>query len=64
MWLDQEEARIISLERMLNKIQTAINNLAPKEMLRRLLTVRQTEINSLDTRVTALEAAVAILQQD
>lgn len=63
-WTDAEGDRVLAIERMINKIQLAVNNLAPKEMLRQLLTIRNTEISNLTTRVEALEAAVAILQQD
>ena len=62
MWSDAEELRIKNLEEAVNKQSTAINNLASKQQLRQLLLIRQAEIDTLKTRVAALESQIEILQ--
>ena len=63
-WTDAETKRVLALEKVANKLQTAINGLAAKETVRKLMLIRQEEIDDLTTRVAALEAQVAILQND
>lgn len=61
-WTDAEKDRVEAIETQLNKVQVAIKNLASKLQLRQLLLLKQTEIDSLTTRVADLERMVAILQ--
>lgn len=56
------EARFLAIERKLNEIQTAINNLASKAQMKALLNIRQSEIEDLQTRVSTLESKVTILE--
>lgn len=63
-WTDAENQRINAIELMLNKIQTAINNLASQKQLRSIVALKQNEINDLTSRVVALEQQVAILQKN
>jgi len=58
---DQLLDRIVLLEGMLNDIQTALNNLATRRMVKNLSSVRQDEIDDLQARVTSLESQVALL---
>lgn len=57
-----EEQRVQAIERALNRLQTAVKNLAPKEDLNRYTLVRQREVEALTTRVAALEEQVRLLQ--
>lgn len=61
-WTDAETAQVESIELMLNKVQTALLNMAPKEMVRRYILLRQREITDLTTRLDALVARVAVLE--
>lgn len=61
-WTTAEETRIQAIEELLNKLQTAINNLMSKQQMRQLLLIKEEEINTLKERVTALEAQIAVLQ--
>lgn len=63
-WTDAENQRINAIELMLNKIQTAITNLASQKQLRSIVALKQNEINDLTSRVVALEQQVAILQKN
>lgn len=61
-WTDAEEARIELIEKVLNNLQTVANSLLTKQQFRQLLLVRQSEIDALTARVTALEAQITVLQ--
>lgn len=63
-WTAAENDRINAIELMLNKIQTAITNLASQKQLRSIVALKQNEINDLTSRVVALEQQVAILQKN
>lgn len=58
-----EERRIQAIEKKLNELQTALNNLVSKRQMKSLLNIRQAEIEDLKTRVTALETQIQALQQ-
>lgn len=58
-----EEARIALIEEVLNELQVATSNLAAKQQVRQLILLRQTEIDSLTTRVAELERLITILEQ-
>ena len=58
-----EEARIALIEEVLNELQIATANLAAKQQVRQLILLRQTEIDSLTTRVAELERIITILEQ-
>jgi polyhydroxyalkanoate synthesis regulator phasin len=58
-----EEARIALIEEVLNELQVATSNLAAKQQVRQLILLRQTEIDSLTTRVAELERIIIILEQ-
>jgi polyhydroxyalkanoate synthesis regulator phasin len=57
-----EEARVSYIESTINQMLDWIFGKASKAQLRQLLLVRQTEIDTLTTRVTALESQIIILQ--
>ena len=57
-----EELRILAIEKKLNELQTAMNNLVSKRQMKALANVRQADIEDLKTRVKALESQVAALQ--
>jgi hypothetical protein len=61
---EAEELRIQAIEKVLNRIQTAINGLAAKETLTQLSLLRQSEIDTMKTQIINLETAVQLLQQD
>jgi hypothetical protein len=61
MSIDQLTAQVIALENMVNIIQAAMNNLATKQQLNSLLSIRQVDIESLKSRVTTLETQMASL---
>lgn len=56
------QERFLAIERKLNDIQVAINNLASKAQMKALLNIRQSEIEDLQTRVTTLESKVQVLE--
>lgn len=60
-WTSNEEARIEQIEQLLNRMQTALNNLASKQQLKALSVLKEKDINDLITRVVALENQVALL---
>lgn len=57
-----EEARIDAIEKVLNELQIAINNLVSKRQVNMLLLVKQDEIDTLKTRVDQLETQLTTLQ--
>lgn len=59
---DQLLQRIRELEDKFNEMQTAMNNLVPKRTVNAAIALKQQELDELDTRVTTLESAIAILQ--
>jgi polyhydroxyalkanoate synthesis regulator phasin len=61
MTIDQLTAQVTALENIVNIIQAAMNNLATKQQLTSLLSIRQADIESLKSRVTALETTVSSL---
>jgi len=54
--------RIEAIENALNDMQTAVNNVATKGQMKALLTLRQNEIDDLQSRVESLEAQIKVLQ--
>ncbi len=62
-WTDAETTRVEAIEKVLNKVQEAIKNLASQQQLRSLAALKQTELNDLKNRVTSLETAIALLQK-
>jgi polyhydroxyalkanoate synthesis regulator phasin len=62
MFTSEEEKRILAIEEMLNKLQTATKNLASKRQLNQLLMLKQAEVDELTKRVAALESQLAALQ--
>jgi polyhydroxyalkanoate synthesis regulator phasin len=57
-----ENIRVSAIETLLNKVQTAIKNLASQKQLRALNVLKQKEVDDLTARVTALETQVTALQ--
>jgi len=60
---DAELIRVKAIEELLNDLQVAISNCATKTQMKQLTLVRQSDIESLKSRVDALEAQVTVLQQ-
>ena len=58
-----EDARVVAIEKALNKLNTAVKNLAPKADLNAYTLVRQREIDALATRVATLEEQIRLLQR-
>ena len=61
-WTDNESQRISMIEEVINDMQVAMKKFMTKQQLQALLLIKQTEIDSLTNRVTALESQLAILQ--
>jgi polyhydroxyalkanoate synthesis regulator phasin len=59
---DSENARVLAIEDMLNKLQIAVNNLASKRQLSQLTMLKQSTIDNLVERVTTLESQIKTLQ--
>ena len=57
-----EEARLKAIEDAIIGLQVAIGNLASKKQLSQLSVLKQKDVDDLQTRVTALEATVQIIQ--
>ncbi len=57
-----ENGRIQSLEKKVNDLQTALNNVSSTKQMKTLLTIRQAEIEDLKTRVSILETQIQTLQ--
>lgn len=53
-----------ALTNKVNEIQTAINNLASLEQLRRINLINQTNTDSINSDIEALEARVTSLEND
>lgn len=62
-WSANEDARVVAIERALNKLNTAVKNLAPKADLNAYTLIRQREIDALTTRIATLEEQVRLLQR-
>jgi hypothetical protein len=60
---DAEVQRITSVEEAVNDLSTVVNNLAPKQELRQLQLLRQSEIDEIKQRLTSIESQLKILQQ-
>ena len=56
--------RIEAIEDMLNNVQTALNNLAPKSQLKQISVLMQGQIDTLSQEVTALKQRVATLETE
>jgi len=61
-WTTTEIKRIEAIERALNQIQLSMLNLVTRATMVAYTTVRQNEVDSLTTRVAALEARVTTLE--
>ncbi len=62
--LDILEQRVLLLEEVVNNIQIAIKNLATRDQLSQLILIRQQDIDSLQTDVTAVQNQVAELVEE
>ena len=62
--LDTLEQRIFLLEEVVNNIQIAIKNLATKDQMSQLVLLRQQDIESLQTDVTALQNQVNEISEE
>jgi uncharacterized coiled-coil protein SlyX len=60
-WTTNEEARIASLEVVLNDIQVAMKALAEKATTYQMLEAKQDEVDALTERIAALESVITIL---
>ena len=58
----QLEDRVITIENLLNDIQTALNNLVTSRQMIALTSVRQSEIVDLQERVTTIESEILVIQ--
>lgn len=56
------DQRLDALEEAVTQLQTIIVNLASKKQLKQLSLLKQQEIETLEARVTQLEATVQIIQ--
>ena len=61
-WTAAEEARVVNIEDAITTLVTAHGNLVSKLQLRQLLILKQAELDELTKQVTALEAAVTLLE--
>lgn len=61
-WTETEELRIQAIEKRINEIQTALNNMASRKQMKSIMNLRQAEIDDLKQRVAALEEQVQALQ--
>jgi hypothetical protein len=59
-WTSSEEFRIQAIERALNTIQTALNNLATKQLVKSLLYTEQHAVAQLQEELDQLEAASGV----
>ena len=58
-----ETARIVAIEKQINKVMTAISNVASTQQVRALNLIKQKELDDLLARVTTLETQVSNLQK-
>lgn len=58
------EYRLGTIEEVLNKVQTAMLNLATQEQLRRINLIRQTEIETLKERITEIQNELALINSE
>lgn len=58
---DNEEARVAMIEEVLNELQIAFTKCLTKQQMTQLLVIKQSQIDALSQRVTALESQIAIL---
>ena len=58
----EEQVRIQAIETKLNEIQTALNNVASRAMVKQLVNHRQSEIIELHEEVANLKTQIATLQ--
>lgn len=68
-WSESETRRVEAIEDMLNEIQVALNNLASKTQLKSLLSLRQSELDTLaalilelQQEITAIKARLDVLE--
>jgi len=61
---DELLQRIELIEEALNRVLQALPNYATLEQLRQLNTIRQAELDSIDTRLTNLQAQVDLLKSE
>ena len=59
---DQLLERILAIEATINDMQTAVNSLATKQQLKQFVFLRHQQAAEVETRVTDLETAIALLQ--
>ena len=56
--------RIEILERVMDKLETALTNAAPKQMINQAIAVRQAELEELKTKLNTLEEELRELQSE
>lgn len=59
---DQLLERIVVIEQKLNEMQTALNNVPSKVQMKALLSLRQSEIETLKEQVATLQSEIQSLQ--
>jgi hypothetical protein len=62
-WSDAEETRVVAIETIINNLQSSVHLLVTKTNLQQLATAQQEEIDSLSTRIDALERMTLLLQR-
>jgi hypothetical protein len=63
-WTAAETARIEDIEATLVDLQRAIKNLASQLQVRQLTLLRQSEITTLESAATELEARLHVLEEN
>ena len=58
------ECRLTTVEEVMNRVQTAMTNLASQEQLRRINLIRQTEIDDLKGLITDLQNELALVKNE
>jgi len=58
------EARFDTVVTVLNELATAVNQLASLEQLRRINLIRQTEIDDINTNITAMQTEITALNTE
>lgn len=61
-WTASEELRIQRIELKCNEIQTALNNVAPKQMLKSISNIRQAEIEEIKKQILELTQRIIDLE--